>query len=364
MTQNFSETCIKWSLSHSPRVTGHRFDCNKNMTYLANKLFTALAGQFADFMKQHYLFKGNFENTINANNNSKIINGKKLCTFTYLTFFKILITGLFKAEAGREIHLLFSTNDEEGKRYYDEDNQVNVKIRASSGNFVKKKIDDNLDGSYTVSFTPDTVGLHSVIITVNGQPLTGSPWSVQVSPHQYKCVFDIELGDLNAGITIVVNKKTNEIAVAERIYNRVLMFNADHSYSRSLHLELAPFSVAFTTNGELIVVQRGCGFLSLFNESGEFIKPIGDEYLKDPITVSVAHDGRIIVCEWRDKSVKVLSPDGTELLQSFSAPDCVFSPWFAVYHQDMFFVCYGWAHCVKVFSKEGVFQILSDSKRF
>ena len=260
---------------------------------------------------------------------------------------------MLKAEAGREIHILFSTNDEKGKRYYDEDNQVNAKIQASSGNFVKKKTEDNLDGSYIVSFTTYTVGPHSVIITVNGQPLTGSPWTLQVSPHQYKCVFDIELGELNADISIAVNKKTNEIAVADD--NGVLMLNADHSHSRYLHLGRPTLSVEFTTNGELIVVHYRNAFLSLFNESGEFIKRIGNEYLKDPWSVSVAHDGRIIVCEWYGNSVKVLSPDGTELLQSFSAPDCDEAPWFAVYHQDMFFVSYGWAYCVKVFSKEGVF---------
>ena len=273
-----------------------------------------------------------------------------------LFFVLISITGLFKAETGREIHLLFSTTDEEGKRYYDEDNHVNVKIQASSGNFVKKKIEDNLDGNYTVSFTPGMVGPHKVRITVNGQPLTGSPWRVQVSPHQYKCVFDIETGERQRCISIAVNKETNEIAVADFSNNRVLLLNADHSYSRYLHLELPPLSVAFTTNGELIVLNHWHVFLFLFNEGGEFITRIGNEYLKKPLSVSVAHDGRIIVCDCGDDSVKILSPDGTELLQSFSAPYCVVPPWFAVYHQDMFFVSYYQAHCVKVFSKEGVFQ--------
>ena len=180
-------------------------------------------------------------------------------------------------------------------------------------------------------------------------------WSVQVSPHQYKCVFDIESGELKSVVSIAVNKKTNETAVADWKTERVLMLNADHSYSRYLYLELSPLSKAFTTNGELIVVQSECGFLSLFNASGEFIKRIGSEYLKDPWSVSVAHNGRIIVCECDDKSVKVLSPDGTELVQSFSAPDCDYFPWFAVCHQGMFFVSYGRAHCVKVFSKEGVY---------
>ena len=71
--------------------------------------------------------------------------------------------------------------------------------------------------------------------------------------------------------------------------------------------------------------------------------------------MSVTTDGHMIVCDWGDKSVKVLSPDGTELLQSFSAPYCAVPPSFAVCHQDMFFVSYGRALCVKVFSKEGVF---------
>ena len=52
--------------------------------------------------------------------------------------------------------------------------------------------------------------------------------------------------------------------------------------------------------------------------------------------------------------MKVLSPDGTELFQSFSAPGHWF-PWFAVCHQEKFFVSCHWAHCVKVFDKEGVF---------
>ena len=31
----------------------------------------------------------------------------------------------------------------------------------------------------------------------------------------------------------------------------------------------------------------------------------------DPWRVSIANDGRTILCDWGDKSVKVLSPDGT-----------------------------------------------------
>ena len=56
-----------------------------------------------------------------------------------------------------------------------------------------------------------------------------------------------------------------------------------------------------------------------------------------------------------DKSIKVLSSDGTELLKSFAAPDCTASPECSICYQDRLYVSYPEAHSVKVFSKEGAF---------
>ena len=77
--------------------------------------------------------------------------------------------------------------------------------------------------------------------------------------------------------------------------------------------------------------------------------------IKFPFSLTVACDSRLIVCDLGDNSVKVLSPDGTELLQSFRIPDCDESPWEAVSHQDKFFVSYPTAGCVKTFNKDGDF---------
>ena len=90
----------------------------------------------------------------------------------------------------------------------------------------------------------------------------------------------------------------------------------------------------------------------LFTERGQFIKDTG-QYLINPQSVSIRSDGHMIVC---DKSVKVLTPDGSGLKQSFNAPDCDTFPSHAVYHQDKFFVSYVMANCVKVFNKRGELQ--------
>ena len=251
---------------------------------------------------------------------------------------------------------MFSTKDAKGNLFYEADNQVGVKIQASSGNFVKKKIEDNLNGNYTVSFTPDIVGPHSVTITVNGQPLTGSPWSVEVSPHQYKRAFDITVDEGSFSTALAVNKETNEIAV---IWHKLmLILGADHSLVRHFWLEDIILSMDFTINGSFVAVllSNHKTKLYLIDESGKSIKEIGQGYLTWPIAVSVSHDGSIIVCDRGNHSVNVISPDGTKLLQSFSATFFLEFLRFSVYHQDMFFVSYGWRDTfVKTFNKDGVF---------
>ena len=51
--------------------------------------------------------------------------------------------------------------------------------------------------------------------------------------------------------------------------------------------------------------------------------------------------------------MKVLSPDGKNLLQSFRAPGCDAYPWGAVYQQDRIFVSYPNADRVMVFNNAG-----------
>jgi len=65
----------------------------------------------------------------------------------------------------------------------------------------------------------------------------------------------------------------------------------------------------------------------------------------------------MLVYDRGDKTVKVLSPDGTKLLQSLSCPGCNLPefPKVALHHQDKFFVSCGSDHCVKVFNNEGQF---------
>ena len=134
------------------------------------------------------------------------------------------------------------------------------------------------------------------------------------------------------------------------------LFSSEGKFRRVIRLDARPWSVAFTDSGDLLTLFRESdNNLCVFSEEGHFIKHINDKHLVQPCRLSIASDGRIIITDWSDKKIKVLSPDGNDLLQSFSAPDCGFSPFCAIYHQDKFFVSYEVAHCVKVFDKTGVY---------
>ena len=250
---------------------------------------------------------------------------------------------------------------------YDEQDQLTVIIRSQKGEEEETKIDDCKNGTYVVRYKPKSVGLRDICVKVNGQPLTGSPWRVQMTGHQYKVIHSIGShgkgpGQFDRPGSIAVNKRNGKIAIAD--HNRVYLFDREWKYLRTIgdkgldaKIITFPHSVEFTTSDEVIVILKN--FLEprkmlLFTEHGDFIKVIS-QHLINPRSVSVRDDGHMIVCDWGDNSVKVLSSDGTGLVQSFKEPYGFSNPVLAVYHEDKFFVVYNSHNCVNVFNNEGLY---------
>ena len=123
---------------------------------------------------------------------------------------------------------------------------------------MKTDMKDTKDGRYTVTYTPQSVGQHRVDIQVNGQPLTGSPWVVQVVSHQYQFAFQFGStgkgqGEFKKPWDITVSEKTGTIAVADYENKRIQMFSSDGNFLREIKLNNKPTSLAFTESGDVIV---------------------------------------------------------------------------------------------------------------
>ena len=169
-------------------------------------------------------------------------------------------------------------------------------------------------------------------------------------PHQYQFALQFgskgkEQGQFDKPWGIAVNDKSRTLAVADVNSKRVQMFDFDGNFLREITLGSETSSVAFTESGDLLSnVYRDGNNLFLYTEGGQFIRYISDEHVKMPWYISVGSDGRIIISDFVDKTIKVLSPDGKDFLQSFRAPGCDVVPWCAVYQQDKFFVSYSEAN--------------------
>lgn len=91
-----------------------------------------------------------------------------------------------EVEAGKESFFAVITRDQEGEGIYCADNQIMVNIYSPTGEQLQKEIKDSKDGRYKVTYTPQTIGQHSVAVEINGEPLAGCPWRVEVSsPKQF-----------------------------------------------------------------------------------------------------------------------------------------------------------------------------------
>ncbi|XP_015777298.1 PREDICTED: E3 ubiquitin-protein ligase TRIM71-like [Acropora digitifera] len=266
------------------------------------------------------------------------------------------------SEIGRESNVVVVTRDSGGLQCYQQDDQIKVDILTAEGDHLKTELKDSKDGKYTVTYTPQCVGHHSVKIEVNGQPLTGSPFLVQIRQHHYQFSFKFGVLEGNRGRNfggisdIAVSDRTGMIAVADGANKRIQLFSSNGKFKTQVKLDGGPCSVAFTDCGDLLTLSsENNNKLCLFSEEGRFIKHINAKHLKKPHRLSIASDGRLIITDHANNEVKVLSPDGNDQLMSMTAPNCYNSPEFAAYHQKKFYVSYPYDSCIKVFDETGVY---------
>ena len=268
--------------------------------------------------------------------------------------------------------ILVCTRNSWGKRCYHVNDQVEVKIKNPVGKELDMALEDEHNGRYKVYFTPKFVGQYDVTINVNGQPLTNLPRSVQVTPHQYQIQYheeeeisswrslfyvenvhpplDISISQVNGNIAILNECSAIELYDANGRY--LCCFGKKNSTEvRAKRLKF-PKSVTFSASGYIVVIDYDT--ITICTEEGIFLWYF-TKHIKHPLSVSVTCDGCFIVCDRHDARIKVLSPDGEELLRCFGDPDLNGPPSFAIHHQDRFFVSYCEEHCVSVFNNEGTF---------
>ena len=278
--------------------------------------------------------------------------------------------GLEEGIALREAHFTLTIKDIEGRQCYNERDHVTVEIRDEQGreSTSEIQINDCKDGLYQVSYCPRHPGKSQVTVKVNGEHIGDSPFTVQVTPFQFKPVLSCgkegsseEMFKRPWGLAVSAK---DEIAITDHNNHRVQIFNSEGNYLRSFGTEGVEFKfptgITYHNNGNIFVADNGNNRIQIFSGKGEYVGSFGgkgrlDSQLSSPCGLSVDSDGNIIVADSVNKLIKTFSPDGNFLMKIGAQGSFTF-PLHCIQYERYLIVSDYSEHCIKVFDRKGNFQ--------
>ena len=279
--------------------------------------------------------------------------------------------GITEVSVGLEAQFALTNRNAANERCYEESDIVTVEIKNDDGRecATEAQVQDNKDGSYDISYFAKEAGTCQTSLMINGEHVSGSPFTVQVKPRRYKHVLSFGEQGSSAGRFmgpwgVAVNER-NEIAVTD-CNNRVQIFRSDRTYLRSFGRKgdqdgefNYPSGIAYLNNGNIVVADRRNNRLQIFTEQGKYLTQIGGEGNLDhqfnfPQGLSVDSDGNLVVADSKNKLVKIFSPSG-QFLRKFGGEDLLANPCHCIQKDQYFIVSDPGDHCIKVFHTDGDF---------
>ena len=319
----------------------------------------------------HFVFFAN--KSLMAKANSEGVGSlKQIISQTKSSNSKAEGKGITEVTVGLKSQFVLTTRNAENEQCYEQCDIVTVEIRNDDGRecATEAQVQDNKDGSYNISYFAKEAGTCHTSVMVNGEHVSGSPFTVQVKPRKYKPVLSFggegsSAGMFNAPWGVAVNER-NEIAVTDSGNNRVQIFSSDGTYLRSFGSGGGqeeefnePTGIAYLNNGNIVVADFGNHRLQIFTGQGEYLTQIGgkgnlDHEFNYPWGLSVDRDGNIIVADSNNKLIKIFTPSG-QFLRKFGGEDLLVDPCHCIQKDQYFIVSDYGDDSIKVFNAYGDF---------
>ena len=274
----------------------------------------------------HFVFFAN--KSLMAKANSEGVGSlKQIISQTKSSNSKAEGKGITELTVGLEAQFVLTTRNAENEQCYKQCDIITVEIKNDDDRecATEAQVQDNKDGSYNISYFAKEAGIFQTSVMVNGENVSGSSFTVQVKPRQYKPVWSFGMFVRPWGVAV---NKRNEIAVTEEDSDLVQIFSSDGTYLRSFGKNgdqegefNDPTGVAYLNNGNIVVADSLNNRLQIFTTQGEYLTQIGgegnlDHQLNYPWDLSVDSDGNIIVADSDNKLIKIFTPSG-QFLRKF-----------------------------------------------
>ena len=281
--------------------------------------------------------------------------------------------GLKEGTVGRKAQFNLFTRNAERKQWYNEHDRVKVEIKDEQKRecVTQVKIDDNRNGMYKIIYFPRVQGTFKLLVKVNGEHISCSPFTVTLKPFQVKPVLSFGKQGSADGMfklpTGVAVTDKDEIVVADCANHRVQVFDSNGTFLRSFGHKGEnagefnfPIGVATDKDRQIFVADRDNHRIQIFSWEGKHMGSFGgkgslDSQLVFPRGLSLDSTGNVIVADTGHKLIKIFTPDGRFVMKIGGQGSFSF-PVHCVQCGEYFIVSDSVEHCIKVFNREGHFQ--------
>ena len=281
--------------------------------------------------------------------------------------------GLKEGTVARKAQFNLITRNEERKQCYDEKDRVTIEIKDEQERecVTEVQIDNNENGIYKVTYYPRVHGTFKLLVKVNGEHISCSPFTVILKPFQVKPV--LSFGKEGSGDGMfkypvgVAVSDGDEIVVADALNHRVQVFDSNGTFLRSFGHKGEndgefnyPIGIAVNKGRQIFVADRYNHRIQILSWEGRHLGSFGgkgspDSQLLNPWGLSLDSTGNVIVADTGNKLIKIFTPDG-KFVMKIGGQGIFSCPFHCIRSGEYYIVSDHTEHCVNVFNKEGHFQ--------
>ena len=281
--------------------------------------------------------------------------------------------GLKEGIVARKAQFNLITRNEERKQCYDERDRVTIEIKDEQERecVTEVQINNSENGIYKVTYYTRVHGTSKLLVKVNGEHISCSPFTVILKPFQVKPVLSFGKegsgdGMLKNPLGVAVNDR-DELLVADNMNHRVQVFNSDGTFLRSFDHKgendgefNRPFGIAIDKDRNIFVGDCTSHRVHIFSWEGRHLGSFGgkgslDRQLLNHWGLSLDSTGNVIVADSGNRLIKIFTPDGKFVMKIGGQGSLTF-PVHCVQCGEYFIVSDRDEHCIKVFNREGHFQ--------
>ena len=281
--------------------------------------------------------------------------------------------GLKEGIVARKAQFNLTTRNAKRMQGYNKHDHVTVEIKDEKGQecVTEVRINNNKDGTYKITYYPRVRGTFKLLVKVNGEHISCSPFTVILKPFQVKPVLSFgKEGSGNGMFTYPLGMAVidgDEIVVADQGNHRVQVFDSNGNFLRFFGRKgenagefKFPFGIAIDRDRNIFVADNNNHRIQILIREGRHVGSFGgrgslDSQLRNPWGLSLDSTGNVIVVDAGNKLIKIFTLDGRFVMKiggqgSFKYPGhCVqCGEYFIVSDRD--------EHCIKVFNRERHFQ--------